>query len=72
MPGGWKPASQHPKAAPRTYAGYIPVGEADGRKMYEHYLFFDPWLMMDTSAAAVERQHAWDTSAAVVERQKMI
>lgn len=31
--------------APRTYSGYVPVGEVDGRKMYEHYLFFDPWLM---------------------------
>ena len=28
---------------PRTYAGYIPVGEEDGLKMYEHYMFFATW-----------------------------
>ena len=27
----------------RTYAGYIPVGEEDGMKMYEHYMFFATW-----------------------------
>lgn len=25
----------------KTYSGYVPVGEVDGRKMYEHYLFFE-------------------------------